>query len=107
MIAGAETLVHGFPLARVDLYEIGGRPRFGEVTFYPQSGYLRMPRRHDLEIGAMWPSGHSDGGSVGLAARGPRLRFDPLPGLFRWAYLCRRSFRLLALPVACRPPSRH
>lgn len=57
MISGAETLVQGFPFARVDLYEIGGRPRFGEVTFYPQSGYLRMPRRHDLEIGAMWPAG--------------------------------------------------
>jgi hypothetical protein len=57
MIAGAQTLAQGFPFARVDLYEIGGRPRFGEVTFYPQSGYLRMPRQHDLEIGAMWPAG--------------------------------------------------
>lgn len=57
MIAGAETLAQGFPFARVDLYEIGGRPRFGEVTFYPQSGFFRMPRQHDLEIGAMWPAG--------------------------------------------------
>jgi len=57
MIAGAEVLAQGFPFARVDLYEIGGRPRFGEVTFYPQSGFFRMPRQYDLEIGAMWPEG--------------------------------------------------
>jgi hypothetical protein len=57
MIAGAETLAQGFPFARVDLYEIGGRPRFGEVTFYPLSGFLRMPRQHDLEIGDLWPDG--------------------------------------------------
>lgn len=57
MIAGAEALAQGFPFARVDLYEIGGRPRFGEVTFYPQSGFFRMSRHYDLEIGALWPAG--------------------------------------------------
>jgi len=57
MIAGAEVLARGFPFARVDLYEIDGRPRFGEVTFYPQSGLFSMPRQYDLEVGAMWPDG--------------------------------------------------
>ena len=35
---GAEALAHSFLFARVD--------RFGEVTFYPQSGFFfRMPRQ--------------------------------------------------------------
>lgn len=57
MIAGAELLASGFPFARVDLYEIDGKPRFGEVTFYPQSGLFRLPRQYDLEIGSLWPDG--------------------------------------------------
>ena len=57
MIAGAELLARGFPFVRVDLYDIGGRPRFGEMTFYPQSGLFRMPRDYDLLVGAMWPEG--------------------------------------------------
>ena len=60
MIAGAEMLARGFPFARVDLYNIDGRPRFGEVTFYPQSGLFRMPLQYDLEVGAMWPDGVPD-----------------------------------------------
>jgi hypothetical protein len=57
MIAGAEVLARGFPFVRVDFYEIDGRPRFGEMTFYPQSGNFRMPREYDLQVGAMWPDG--------------------------------------------------
>jgi hypothetical protein len=57
MIAGAEVLAAGFPFVRIDLYEISGRPRFGEATFYPQSGLFRMPRQYDLQIGALWPDG--------------------------------------------------
>ena len=57
MIAGAELLARGFPFVRVDLYDIGGRPRFGEMTFYPQSGLFRMPRDYDLLVGALWPEG--------------------------------------------------
>lgn len=60
MIAGAEVLAKGFPFARVDLYEIDGRPRFGEVTFYPQSGFFRMPLNYDLAVGALWPDGVPD-----------------------------------------------
>lgn len=57
MIAGAEILARDFPFVRIDLYEINGRPRFGEATFYPQSGLFRMPRQYDLQIGALWPDG--------------------------------------------------
>ena len=57
MIRAAELLSAGFPFARVDFYEIDGRPRFGEVTFYPGSGLLRLPDEVDLKYGAMWPDG--------------------------------------------------
>ncbi len=57
MIAGAEKLATGFPFCRVDLYEIGDRPRFGEVTFYPASGSFVMSPEYDLKVGAMWPPG--------------------------------------------------
>jgi hypothetical protein len=60
MIAGAEVLARGFPFARIDLYDIDGRPRFGEVTFYPQSGLFRMPLEYDLAVGALWPDGVPD-----------------------------------------------
>lgn len=57
MIRAAELLAEGFPFVRVDFYEIDGRPRFGEVTFYPSSGLLRLPDEVDLKYGAMWPDG--------------------------------------------------
>ena len=38
MIRVAETLSKGFPLMRVDLYEINHRVYFGEMTLYPGSG---------------------------------------------------------------------
>lgn len=57
MIRGAELLAQGFPFVRVDFYEIEGRPRFGEATFYPNSGYIRWPADLDCKLGAMWPDG--------------------------------------------------
>jgi hypothetical protein len=57
MVAGAEKLARGFPFVRIDLYVISGRPRFGEVTFYPQSGFFRVPEADDALVGAMWPDG--------------------------------------------------
>ncbi|OEO29498.1 hypothetical protein VW23_026080 [Devosia insulae DS-56] len=55
MIRAAERLSAGFPFARIDFYEIGGRPRFGEVTFYPSSGFINLPDEYDFKYGAMWP----------------------------------------------------
>lgn len=40
MIKTAEILAKGFPFVRVDLYNVGGEIYFGEMTFYPASGYF-------------------------------------------------------------------
>ena len=40
MLRAAEKLSEGFPFVRVDLYCVGGRVYFGEMTFYPWSGYV-------------------------------------------------------------------
>lgn len=58
MVAGAETLGRPFAFVRVDLYEIDGRPLFGEMTFYPESGNKRFTdERVDHELGRLWRSG--------------------------------------------------
>ena len=52
MIELAEKLSTGFPFARVDLYNIQGEIIFGEITFYPWSGYVRYtPDSFDYELG--------------------------------------------------------
>lgn len=42
MIVVAERLATGFPFARIDLYNIKGDIIFGEITFYPWSGYIKF-----------------------------------------------------------------
>ena len=55
MIEGAEELGRGFDFVRVDLYEIRGRPMFGEMTFYPGSGLDRFdPVALDDVMGNAW-----------------------------------------------------
>lgn len=39
MLEAAEILATGIPFVRVDFYEIEGKPYFGEMTFYPGSGF--------------------------------------------------------------------
>lgn len=57
MIAGAETLGREFSFVRVDLYDIEGEPRFGELTFFPGSGLERFsPDSFDYEFGTKWPA---------------------------------------------------
>jgi hypothetical protein len=52
MLQVAKTLSSGFPFVRVDLYYIKGRVYFGEMTFYPWSGYVRFtPDTFDYELG--------------------------------------------------------
>jgi hypothetical protein len=41
MIEAAEMLAGDLPFLRVDFYEVEDRPLFGEMTFYPSSGYDR------------------------------------------------------------------
>lgn len=52
MIEVAEQLSEGFPFARVDMYNIQGEIIFGEITFYPWSGYAKYsPDSFDYELG--------------------------------------------------------
>lgn len=53
MVAIAEKLSEDFPYARVDLYNIKGRLYFGEITFYPWSGYVKFtPDEFDYTLGS-------------------------------------------------------
>ena len=55
MIEGAEALAHGHEFLRIDLYEVDGAPRFGEVTIYPGSGLLPVvPPALDRRMGELW-----------------------------------------------------
>ena len=52
MIDIAEKLAQGFPFIRVDLYNIKGKILFGELTFYPWSGYVQYsPDSFDYKLG--------------------------------------------------------
>jgi hypothetical protein len=55
MVARAETLAGGLDFVRVDLYNIGGRIVFGELTNYPSAGMGPFhPAEFDLRFGAEW-----------------------------------------------------
>ncbi|HVX90783.1 MAG TPA: ATP-grasp fold amidoligase family protein [Candidatus Paceibacterota bacterium] len=55
MIRIAEKLGRGFDYVRVDLYNVGGRIYFGELTHYHGSGMERfVPESFDFEAGAWW-----------------------------------------------------
>lgn len=52
MLEIARTLCDGFPAVRVDLYSIEGRIYFGELTFFPWSGYtIFQPDSFDFTMG--------------------------------------------------------
>ena len=60
MLDGAAKLAAGLPFARVDLYDVDGRPRFGEITLPPSAGFGRFsPPQADAELGILWPQGGS------------------------------------------------
>ena len=45
---------HGLDFLRVDLYSIGNKIYFSELTFFPCSGYMPfLNAEHDLEVGNM------------------------------------------------------
>lgn len=55
MLKVAAELSKGFPFVRVDLYYVEGRVIFGELTFYPWSGYVQFePDSFDFELGDMF-----------------------------------------------------
>jgi hypothetical protein len=48
----AESLAEDFRFVRVDLYDLGRKVIFGEITHYPESGYTAfMPTEYDAIIG--------------------------------------------------------
>ena len=52
MLRIASVLSEDFPYVRVDLYNIDGKIYFGELTFYPWSGYVQYtPDEMDFEFG--------------------------------------------------------
>lgn len=55
MMQLAEKLAEVFRYVRVDLYNIAGKIYFGELTFYPHSGWnmLLQPREWDLKLGKL------------------------------------------------------
>lgn len=56
MISVAETLANDFPFVRVDLYSVSGKVYFGELTFYPWSGYVQfLPDKWDFEFAKSFP----------------------------------------------------
>jgi hypothetical protein len=55
MLDAAEMLARGLDFVRCDFYEIGGKPKFGEMTFYPGSGLDKFnPVALDIEFGRYW-----------------------------------------------------
>jgi hypothetical protein len=56
MLEIARKLSEGSDFVRVDLYNVGGRVVFGELTNYPQAGYVRFdPPIWEEIFGAYWP----------------------------------------------------
>ena len=58
MIAAAELLAAEWDFLRVDFYEVGGRPIFGEISPTPLGGMAAFqPRCWDRLFGDLWPEG--------------------------------------------------
>ena len=58
MIALAESIGRDFSYVRVDLYVVGGKLKFGELTFYPGGGEEKLqPEKWDRIFGAQWQVG--------------------------------------------------
>lgn len=54
MIKLSETLSKNIPFIRVDFYEVDGKVYFGELTFFPQSGYEKFkPETYNEKLGNM------------------------------------------------------
>ncbi len=55
MLEIATVLSQDFPFVRVDLYYIKGSVYFGELTFYPWSGYVKFkPEDFDFQLGKLF-----------------------------------------------------
>ena len=65
-ISIAKQLSNGIPYSRVDLYSIGDKTYFGEITFYPMSGFGSFtPEKYNTILGEMLKlPGVSGGGNL-------------------------------------------
>lgn len=55
MLKIATLLSEDFPFVRVDLYDVDGKIYFGELTFYPWSGYVKfVPQEFDRILGGLF-----------------------------------------------------
>lgn len=55
MMVAAETLAEDFAFVRVDFYELNQQLLFGEITFYPASGFSPFnPIEYEKQVGALW-----------------------------------------------------
>ena len=62
MVAVAERLAQEVDFVRVDLYELGDRVVFGELTIYPMDGVGPFePAEFDAKLGALWPERSQSG----------------------------------------------
>jgi hypothetical protein len=65
MLSAAEEMAKDFDFARVDFYQPDDQPLFGEVTFYPGSGLLRInPPDLDEDWGRLWLNARLGEGSL-------------------------------------------
>lgn len=52
MLELANVLAEGIPFSRIDFYEVNGQVYFGEITFFPASGFERfVPEEWDRRLG--------------------------------------------------------
>lgn len=57
MLEAAEVLARGTDFLRIDFYEVGGKPYFGEFCLYPGSGFDPFAADWiDTSLGALWLS---------------------------------------------------
>jgi len=55
ILDAAETVAKGGEFLRVDFYEVGERPYFGEATYFPGSGMEPFyPAEYDRVVGDLW-----------------------------------------------------
>lgn len=55
MLSAAARLSEGFDFVRVDMYSVGGKTYFGEMTFMPAAGMFRlMPEEWETRLGEKW-----------------------------------------------------
>lgn len=64
----SSVLSEEFLEARIDLYEVNGEVKFGEITFFDGSGYMKFePDSFDYEMGEMFILPEISGGGIGYS----------------------------------------